>query len=104
MLIKVLYRAATREASHLVCVRRRAAHPLDGGKDWAEHVCSVIGDLVLENAGDSLHPHARVHVLGRQQLQGGIRLPVVLQRECGRRSADAGHVLSQAMKEAGRPT
>ena len=67
---------------HPVCVGGRPRDGLDLCKDGREDVRGVVGDLVLEDAGDALHAHARVHVPGRQRLQAGVLLPVVLHRTC----------------------
>lgn len=47
-----------------------------------EDVSGIVGHLVLQDRGDALHAHARVHMLGWQALQAAICLPVELHTHC----------------------
>ena len=47
-------------------------------RNLTKDVSSVVGHLVLQHRGDTLHAHASVHMLGWQALQAGICLPVEL--------------------------
>lgn len=68
--------------AHPICVRGSSRDGLDLCEYGREDVRGVVGHLFLEDAGDALHAHAGVHVLGRQRLQAGVLLPVVLRGDC----------------------
>jgi hypothetical protein len=59
-------------------MRRKVGADLDGLEDGHEDVRVVVGALVLQDGGEALEAHARVHVLVGQLAQGPVVLPVEL--------------------------
>lgn len=61
-------------------------------------ISGIIGHLVLQHRGDTLHAHSCVHMLCRQALQAGISLPVELQNTNPKLSnTDIGDILKHCI-------
>ena len=83
---------------HLVSVRLRPRGFLDGQEDGGEHVCGVVGHLLLQHRGHALKAHARVHVGGWKRLEGPIRLSVELHPPSSCQCEAAGVLLEASMR------